>query len=78
MIDEYHTQNWFQSVTMDCWTDQNYTQHVMTAHGKAGAGTMTNWLAYLLGGQSSSVHHQDDMFDVQAGLKGRQSLLVSA
>ncbi len=39
---------------------------------------MTNWLAYLLGGQSSSVHHQDDMFDVQAGLKGRQSLLVSA
>jgi len=36
MIDEYHTQNWFQSVTMDCWTDQSYTQHVMTAHGKAG------------------------------------------
>jgi len=27
---------------------------------RAGAGTVTNWLAYLLGGQSSSVHHQGD------------------
>lgn len=54
-------------MTMVCWTDQNYMLHVTIAHGqglsvfRAGAAIVTNWLADLLGGQSSSVHHQGNM-----------------